>query len=308
MPLDPIARILLDQLAASSVPSLEVLPVEQARAVFEAMSKTRTERLALARVEDRRIPGPVGEIPVRIYTPEGEAPLPVLAFFHGGGWVIGSLESHDALCRTLARAIPAIVVAVDYRLAPENPFPAGLDDAYAALTWIAENAASFGGDPTRLAIGGDSAGGNLSAAVTLLARDRGGPKVAHQLLIYPATNLEADTVSMRENAEGYFLTRAIMAWFSDHYLTADQRALPHASPMLASDHRDLPPATVITAEFDPLRDDGEAYAARLREHGVPVDSARYDGMIHGFITMPVFRQAGEAIDLAVAGLRRSFGI
>jgi acetyl esterase len=284
------------------------LPVEQARAVFEAMSKTRTERLPLARVEDRRIPGPAGEIPVRIYTPEGEAPLPVLAFLHGGGWVIGSLESHDALCRALARAVPAIVVAVDYRLAPENPFPAGLDDGYAALTWIADNAASLGGDPARIAIGGDSAGGNLGAAIALLARDRGGPKLVHQLLIYPATNLEADTVSMRENAEGYFLTRAIMAWFSGHYIAAEQRTLPHASPMLAPDHRNLPPATVITAEFDPLRDDGEAYAARLREHGVPVDSARYDGMIHGFITMPVFRQAGEAIDLAVAGLRRSFGV
>jgi acetyl esterase len=307
MPLDPIARMLLDQLAASSVPSLEVLPVEQARAVFEVMSRSNDPKLALARVEDRRIPGPGGEIPVRIYTPEGEAPLPVLAFLHGGGWVIGSLESHDAFCRALARAIPAIVVAVDYRLAPEHPFPAGLDDGYAALTWIAENAASFGGDPARIAVGGDSAGANLSAAITLLARERGGPKLAHQLLIYPATHLEAETVSMRENAEGYFLTRAIMEWFSAHYITAEQKVLPSASPMLAADHRNLPPATVITAEFDPLRDDGEAYAARLREHGVPVDSARYDGMIHGFITIPVFRQAGEAIELAAAGLRRSFG-
>ena len=308
MPLDPIARMLLDQLTASSVPSLEVLPVAQARMMFEAMSRNHDAKLALARVEDRRIPGPGGEIPVRIYTPEGEAPLPVLAFFHGGGWVIGSLESHDALCRALARAVPAIVVAVDYRLAPEHPFPEGIDDGYAALTWIAENAASFGGDPAKLAVGGDSAGGNLSAAIALLARDRGGPKLAHQTLIYPATNLNADTVSMRENAEGYFLTRAIMTWFTNHYLTAPQRTLPHASPMLAPHHRDLPPATVITAEFDPLRDDGEAYAARLREHGIPVESARYDGMIHGFITMPIFREAGEAIELAAAGLRRSFDL
>jgi acetyl esterase len=307
MPLDPVARLLLDQIAASSVPSIENLPVGQARAIFEAMSKNRVEPLALARVEDRRIPGPAGEIPVRIYTPEGEAPLPVLAFFHGGGWVIGSLESHDALCRAIARAVPAIVVAVDYRLAPEHPFPAGLEDSHAALVWIAENAASFGGDPARLAVGGDSAGGNLSAAVSLLARDRGGPKIAHQLLIYPATNLRGDTVSMRENAEGYFLTRSLMAWFGNHYITHEQTLLPHASPLLAPDLAGLPPATVITAEFDPLRDEGEAYAARLRESGVAAEYACYDGMIHGFITMPMFRQAGEAIELAAAGLRRSFG-
>ncbi|MEP7123336.1 MAG: alpha/beta hydrolase [Byssovorax sp.] len=308
MPLDPTARVLLDQLAASGVPSLEVLPVAQARAVFEALSRNHGAKLALARVEDRQIPGPAGEIAVRIYTPEAQGPLPVLAYLHGGGWVIGSLETHDALCRELARAVQAIVVAVDYRLAPEHPFPAGLEDGYAALAWIAANADSFGGDPAKLAIGGDSAGGNLSAVIALLARDRGGPKIAHQLLIYPVTDLNADTVSLRENAEGYFLTRAIMAWFSTHYITAEQRTLPHASPRLATDHRNLPPATVITAEFDPLRDDGEAYAVRLREHGIPVESVRYDGMIHGFITMPMFRQAGEAIALAAAGLRRSFDL
>jgi acetyl esterase len=307
MPIDPVARLVLDQIAASSVPSIENLPVAQARAVFAAMSKNRGDVLALARVEDRRIPGPAGEIPVRIYTPEGEAPLPVVVFFHGGGWVIGSLDTHDGLCRALARAVPAIVVAVDYRLAPENPFPAGLDDSYAALGWVAENSASFGGDPARLAVAGDSAGGNLSAAVTLLSRDRGGPAIAHQLLIYPATNLRGDTVSMRENAEGYFLTRSLMAWFGSQYVTHEQTALPHASPLLAPDLAGLPPATVITAEFDPLRDEGEAYAARLRESGVAVDGVRYDGMIHGFITMPIFRQAGEAIALAVTGLGRYVG-
>ncbi len=307
MPLDPIARLLLDQIAASRVPSLEVLPVAQARAVFEAMSRSPADELALARVENRRIPGPAGEIPVRIYTPEAKGPLPVLAFFHGGGWVIGSLDSHDALCRTLARAVPAIVVAVDYRLAPEHPFPAGVEDSYAALCWIAENAATFGGDPARLAVGGDSAGGNLSAAITLLARERGGPTIVHQLLIYPVTDLRGDSASIRENAEGYFLTRGLMIWFGNHYIAAEHKLLPHASPLLAPDLGGLPPATVITAEFDPLRDEGEAYAARLREYGVPVESTRYDGMIHGFITMPMLRQAGEAIDLAVAGLRRSFG-
>lgn len=307
MPLDPLARLLLDQIAASSVPSIEGLPVAQARAAFEAMSRAREAKLSLARVEDRRIPGPAGEIPVRIYTPEGEAPLPVLVFFHGGGWVIGSLDSHDALCRTLARAVPALVISVDYRLAPEHPFPAAVEDSHAALRWAFDNAAALGGDPARLAVGGDSAGGNLAAVVALLARDRGGPALAHQLLVYPATDLRGDTVSMRENGEGYFLTHGVMVWFSNHYLTSAQKLLPHASPLLAPDLRGLPPATVITAEFDPLRDEGEAYAARLREAGVAVEATRYDGMIHGFFTIPLFPQAGEAIELAVAGLRRSFG-
>ena len=181
MPLDPHVRELLDQLAKSGAPSLETLTVPQARAMFQAMSMPRAEKLALARVEDRRIPSPAGEIPVRVYTPEGQGPFPVLVFFHGGGWVIGNLETHDDICRVLARAVPALVVSVDYRLAPEHPFPAAVEDSYAALCWVAENAAAIGGDPTKLAVGGDSAGGNQAAVVSLLARDRGGPRLAHQL-------------------------------------------------------------------------------------------------------------------------------
>ena len=293
-------------MAASGMPPLETLPLAQARAMFEAIFLPQSEKLALARVEDRRIPGPAGEIPVRIYTPEGQGPLPVLVFFHGGGWVVGNLETHDDICRVLARAVPALVVSVDYRLAPEHPFPAGVEDSYAALCWVAENAAAIGGDPTRLAVGGDSAGGNLAAVVSLLARDRGGPKLAHQLLVYPATELGGDTVSIRENGSGYLLTHDAMVWFYNHYISAQERLLPHASPLLAPDLGGLPPATVIPAEFDPLRDEGEASAARLRESGVPVELTRYDGMIHGFFTMLMFRQAQEAIESATSALRRSF--
>ncbi len=306
MPLDPFLRNLLDQMAASGAPSLDSLPVPQARAMFEAITMAPNEEVALARVEDRRIPGPRGEIPVRIYTPEGQGPFPVLVFYHGGGWVIGSIKTHDDICRVLARDVPALVVSVDYRLAPEHPFPAGVEDSYAALSWVAENAASIGGDPARLAVGGDSAGGNLSAVVAILARDRGGPRLAHQLLVYPATDMRGDTVSMRENGTGYFLTHDIMMWFSNHYVSAQDRLLPYASPLLTPDLRGLPPATVITAEFDPLRDEGEAYAARLRESDVPVELERHDGMIHGFFTMRMLPQAREAIESATTALRRSF--
>lgn len=309
MPLDPLLQSMLEQLG--NMPSLESLPVPQARAMLEAMSANHGEKIPLARVEDRKIPGPAGEIPVRLYTPEAPGPLPILVFYHGGGWVLGSLETHDDLCRALARAVPALVISVEYRLAPEDPFPAGLEDSYAALVWASENAASIGGDPARLAVGGDSAGGNLGAVVCLLARDRNGPRIAHQLLIYPATDLREvdlrpDNVSLRENSKGYMLTQDMMMWFSSHYITPERRQEAYASPFLVPDLAGLPPATVITAEFDPLRDEGEAYAARLREAGVAAEATRYDGMVHGFITMPMFRQAREAIKLAAAALRRAF--
>jgi acetyl esterase len=307
MPLDPAVKSMLEMFASSGMPAFDSLPVAEARAMFNAMPGATGAKAALARIEEGRIPGPAGEIPVRIYTPEGEAPLPILVFLHGGGWVIGTLDGYDDLCRALARAVPAIVISVDYRLAPEHPYPAAADDSYAAVCWAAENAASIGGDPARIAVGGDSAGGNLSAVVSLMARDHRHPKLAHQLLIYPVTDLRGSTVSMRENGEGYFLTQRTMIWFADHYTTPEQRLLPYVSPLLAPDLGGLPPATVITAEFDPLRDEGEAYAARLRESGVPVEQTRYDGMIHGFISMPMFHQAGKAIEQAAAGLRSAFG-
>jgi acetyl esterase len=264
---------------------------------------------AIASVEDRRIPGPAGDIPIRIYAPEGRVPQPVLVYFHGGGFVIGSLTSHDPICRVLAHRIPAIVVAVDYRLAPEHPFPAAAEDASAATRWIVEHAREIGGDPVRIAVGGDSAGGNLSAVVSLLARERGGPKLVHQLLIYPVTDYSFETPSHVANAEGYFLTRSLMKWFLGHYFAgATERADPRFAVLRAADLRGLPPATVLTAEFDPLRDEGESYAAKLRAAGVAVKVTRFDGMIHGFFTMPaLFRQADDAIDGAADALRGAFG-
>ena len=308
MPLDPAVKSMLEMFASSGMPAFESLPVAEARAMFDSLPVGNGEKATLARIEDRRIPGPAGEIPVRIYTPEGEAPLPILVFFHGGGWVIGSLDSYDDVCRALARAVPAIVVSVDYRLAPEHPFPAPADDCYAALCWAADNAAEIGGDPARVAVGGDSAGGNLSAVVSLMARDHKHPKIVHQLLIYPVTDLRGNTESMRAHGEGYFLTHKTMMWFADHYTTSEQRHLPYVSPLLEPDLGGLPPATVITAEFDPLRDEGEAYAARLRESGVPVEQTRYDGMIHGFFSIPAFHQARTALDQAATALRGAFAV
>jgi acetyl esterase len=217
-----------------------------------------------------------------VYTPEGNGPFPVLVYFHGGGWVIGSRDSIDGPCRSLANGAGCVVVSVDYRLAPEHKFPAAADDCYAATRYVATHPTEFAIDPTRLAVGGDSAGGNLAAAVTLMARDRGGPPIAWQLLVYPVTNYSFATDSYRDNAEGYLLQRSSMEWFWNHYLaTPSDGAHPYASPLRAADLRGLPPGLTITCEFDPLRDEGEAYATRLREAGVQMQTRRYDGAIHG---------------------------
>jgi len=307
MPLDPQAKAFLDQLAAAGAPPLNSLPVAEARQALRTLFSAGAPE-PIAKVEDRQVPGPAGRIPVRIYTPGGRGPLPVLVYFHGGGWVLGDLETHDNTCRGLANAAGCVVVAVDYRLAPEHKFPAAPEDCYAAAKWVALNAAAFGGDPARLAVGGDSAGGNLAAAVALMAADRGAPTVAYQLLIYPVTAHAFDTPSYRENADGYLLTRDSMRWFWDHYLANENDGQnPYASPLRARDFRRLPPALVITAEFDPLRDEGEAYAARLREAGVPVEVKRYAGMIHGFFSLGhVMAQGKKAVADAAAGLRAAF--
>jgi acetyl esterase len=311
MPLAPQARALLDEVAPPGAPGLHELPLplpELRRALAGMFGAFGGPAIELARVEDGSLPGPAGAIPVRVYTPAGRAPLPALVYLHGGGWVLGSLETHDGTCRALAAAVPCVVVSVDYRLAPEHPFPAAPEDAWAAVAHVAAHAADFGADAARLAVGGDSAGGNLSAVVALMARDRGGPRLVHQLLVYPVTDAAMDTASMRENAEGYFLTRDAMAWFWSHYVpSVAARAHPYASPLRAPDLRGLPPALVITAEFDPLRDEGEAYAARLREAGVPVDLTRYGGMIHGFFSMGGRLDRGRAaVDEAARALRAAF--
>src|SRR5579871_1847749 len=243
MPLDPKVRLFLDQLAASGLPGLSTLGVEGARAAIDGMVAMGGSVKEVARVEDRHIPGPAGDVAVRVYTPAGgAAPRPALVYYHGGGWVIGGIASHDGVCRALANAVPALVVSVDYRLAPEHPFPAAAEDAHAAARWVAEHAAEIGADPRRVAVGGDSSGGNLAAATALMARDRGGPGLAFQLLVYPVTDTAMDTASYRENADGYFLTRADMIWFFDHYLPrAADRTHPYAAPLRASDLRGLPP-------------------------------------------------------------------
>jgi acetyl esterase len=303
MPLDPKAKAFLDTFA--NMPALNELSVTDARAGLAAMAAMNPTVDDIATVENRMIPGPAGEIPVRIYRPASGSPLPVLTYFHGGGWVVGDLESHDNVCRALARRTPAVVVSVDYRLAPEHKFPAAAEDCYAATRWSAEHAAALGGDPTRLSIGGDSAGGNLSAVVALMARDRKGPALRHQLLVYPVTDARCDSPSYTENREGYFLTETMMKWFWNHYLPKPaDGANPLASPMRAASLDGLPPALVITAEFDPLRDEGEAYGARLQEAGIATTVTRYNGVVHGFFAMTtVFNQAGPALDQAAAAIR-----
>lgn len=284
MPVHPEAQQLLDALAAEGVPPFEEMTVPQAREATAAFEGLQGEPEDVASVQNRTVPGPEGEIPVRIYTPAGEGPLPVVVFYHGGGWVIGNLETVDRPCRSLANAAGAVVVSVDYRLAPEHRYPAAFDDSYAATVWVAEHAAELGGDPNRLVVAGDSAGGNLAAAVALAARDRGGPAIAAQLLAYPVTNFDFSTPSYEDNKTGYLLTRGAMQWFWAHYLGAmDLGQDPLICPARADNLAGLPPAFVATCEYDPLRDEGEAYAQRLKDAGVDVVAKRYDGMMHGFL-------------------------
>jgi acetyl esterase len=308
MPVDPQIAAMLDQLNAFALSDLSAITPEAMRELAKAMPGADAVPEAIGHVENRTLPGAAGEIGARIYRPEDEAPLPVLVYFHGGGWVICDLDTHDATCRALANAAGCVVVSVDYRLAPEAKFPAAAEDCYAATCWVQENAASIGADPTRVAVAGDSAGGNLAAVVALMARERSGPALVHQLLIYPVIDHDFDTPSYRDNADGYLLSRDMMKWFWGHYLERERQGdEPFASPLRATSLAGLPPATVITAEYDPLRDEGEAYARRLDAEGVRTKLSRYDGMIHGFFAMTdVVDRARDAIDEAAAELREAF--
>ena len=297
MPLDPQAQDFLRRLAAANLPSFQEQTVAQLRANMDMSTHFLGELPRVAHVEDRGIPGPGGTLRVRIITPQaaGNGLLPVLVYFHGGGWVLGNIESHEGICRALANAGEVIVVTVDYRLAPEHRFPAAAEDAYAATRWAAEHAAEFGGDPRRIAVAGDSAGGNLAAVTCLMARDRGGPRVDFQVLLYPITDYNINTGSYTAFADGFFLSRSEMAWYWEHYVEkAEDRRHPHASPSRAADLCHLPPALLITAEFDVLRDEAEAYARRLQAAGVAAKLRRYDGMIHGFIRRYLFFDQGRA--------------
>ncbi|OAI38596.1 hypothetical protein AYO38_09355 [bacterium SCGC AG-212-C10] len=308
MPVDPAVKALLDQMNVPGAPSLDQMTPEQARAGFAALAALQGPPEDVASVEDRTVPGPGGEIPVRIYKPSNAANLPVLVYYHGGGWVIMDISTHDGVCRALANAAKCVVVSVDYRLAPEAKYPAAAEDCYAATKWVADNAAALGVDANRLAVGGDSAGGNLAAVVAQTARDKGGPKIVLQVLHCPVTEYSYNTSSYTDNAEGYMLTKAGMVWFWDHYLESpDQGQQPMASPLLG-DTKNLPPALVQTAEFDPLRDEGAAYAAKLKESGGNVTYHQYDGLIHDtFLFMGVVPGGRANIDEAAEHLRAAFG-
>lgn len=311
MPLDPQARTLIDQLAASGQPALDQISVAEARALLRNLAPLAGPAGDDPVVEDSTVPGPSGPIPVRLYRPRAAGPgAPLLIWLHGGGWVIGDLESADGTARLLSTGAGVVVASVDYPLAPEDPYPAGPEGCYAATRWLAEHAAELGADPGRVAIGGDSAGGNLAAVVALLARDRGGPDLKFQLLVYPCTDALMGHASMEENAEGYFLTRSAMQWFYGHYLGASQDVAkePTVSPLYAEDLTALPPALVITAEFDPLRDEGEAYGRRLQEAGVPATVSRYEGQIHGFFGLTMVLDGGKrALREACVALENALG-
>ncbi len=303
MPLDSDTKNVLDMLESLGMKDLADLTPEEARNL--QLTPPPAVPTPVGDVQNLQIPGPDEDIPLRIYHPDAEGPRAALVYFHGGGWVIGDLDSHDETCRKLCRDAGITVVSVHYRRAPETTFPGAVEDCYAATAWVAANAAEIGVDAARLAVGGDSAGGNLAAAVGLMARDRGGPPLRFQLLIYPVTAADFDTASYRDNGEGYLLSRRAMQWFWDQYVPdLDERREAYAAPLLAASHRDLPPALVQTAEFDPLRDEGEAYAAALRAAGVDVTLTRYDGLIHGFFGMQeAVAAARPALDEAVAALR-----
>lgn len=307
MPVHPQVQVLLDAMAAMEGPQLHEMTPAEARAMFEAMRATSPEPPELAAVEDAKVPSPEGHvIPVRVYRPLGADLAPVCMYFHGGGWVIGSIESHDAVCRELAARSGCAVVSIDYRLSPETPFPGPLDDCVAATEWVAANGAELGVDGSLLAVAGDSAGGNLAAAVTLVAKQRGGPAIAGQVLVYPATDHAYELPSCVDNAEGFMLTTAAMHWFTGHYLGGDASlaADPLASPLRGDDLTGLPPAHVITAEYDPLRDQGEAYGHKLEAAGVPTTIHRYDGQIHGFVGLfPMLDDGKTALDEMAQALK-----
>lgn len=311
MALDPESQRLIDLMAAANRPAWNTLSAQAARDLYLSLRPgAQGPRPAEVKVVDRTIPGPAGELAVRLYRPASapaDAKLPALVYAHGGGWVFGNLDSHDVLCAQFALEAGIAVFHVDYRLAPEARFPGAFDDVVAALKWVAANGASVGIDPTRLAIGGDSAGGNLAAAVSLWARDHGGPKLLMQLLAYPVTDAVARAESYRHFEDGYGLNAVTMEWFFDHY-TPDRTSRDdwRVSPLRAASLAGLPPALVVTAGYDPLRDEGRAYAWRLQQEGTQADLVEFGGMLHGFLSSPMLLHgARRGTTICAAALREA---
>jgi acetyl esterase len=311
MTLDQQLAEILEIAKKAGRPPLEALPVAEARREY----KKRADTFGLPPAEmfavvERSVAGPAGAIPVRLYVPVGcPDPSPFLVFFHGGGWTVGDRDTHDRACRHLAAAARCRVASIDYRLAPEHPFPAAVEDCWAAYAAIAGGGTAWDADPARIAVGGDSAGGNLAAVVAQLARAKGGPAPCFQLLIYPAVDMAGTYASIERFGRGYLLTKAMIDSFMGHYTPdAEMRRDPRASPLLARDLRGLPPALVQTAGFDPLQDEGAAYAKALAAAGVAAEHRHYPGLIHGYLQLAGFcKAAREAVDDAAAALRAAFG-
>jgi acetyl esterase len=308
--LHPQARALLDLIEQSGMPPTHRLTPDEARRFYRERRRfTQPDAPPLPEVRDVAADGPHGAVPLRLYRPlaTSAGPLPVLVYYHGGGWVIGDLDTHDVLCRELALGSGCAVVAVDYRMGPEHRFPAAVDDCIAAAYWVRRNAASLGIDAARLAVGGDSAGGNLAAAVAIAARDAGDLPIAYQLLIYPATDMRCTTPSHTTNAQGYLLTADSLRWYHDHYIDDARHDLDwRASPLLREDLGRLPPALVLTAGYDPLRDEGIQYAQRLTEAGNRATHVSFERQIHGFVPMGrAIDEANEAVAMCAAALKRA---
>ena len=305
MPLVPEYQAMLEALAAEPGPPIVEMTPEEARALYRMM-RPLNEDLAVGEVTERGVPGPAGEVPLRIYRPQASGPHPVLVYFHGGGWVIGDLDTADAACRDLCETAGCVVVSVDYRLAPEHRYPAAVDDCYAALEWVAGNGGELGGNG-RLAVAGESAGGNLAAVLSLKARDEAGPEIDFQLLLYPVVDHDLSRPSYVDNGTGYILETPTMRWFWDHYCPDPaSRSHPYASPLKAADHSGLPPALVMTAEFDPLRDEGNLYAETLAAAGTQAEAICCDGLVHDFFaTAQQFKASRAPFEAACAALRKA---
>jgi acetyl esterase len=306
--LNPKIKMMLDQM--NSIPKLDLKTItpKEYRALQEQMRQAPTTVERVGAVEDKKLPLKDRDIRVRVYKPEGNGKFPALVYYHGGGWVLGNIDSHDGVCRAIVNMAQCTVISVDYRLAPEHKFPAGVHDAYDALVYISDHAEEFDIDANRIAVGGDSAGGNLAAVTSIIAKEKGGPSIIHQFLLYPSTGRDYELPSMKENSEGYFLTQELMEWFGEHYVNKQEDwKHPYASPVLAEDLSNLPPATILTAQYDPLRDSGALYAEKLRENEVPVFYKNYHDLIHGFANFIEFvPEAREALKEGAESLKEAF--